>query len=182
MTVSFPSWSNASFAASREPSASPSGFSWVVSTNRSWPRIASTIASRSLAVVWGELIDQLGHADPALDRRIVLEGQLRSPLHSQFACDTRLENRVRSLKAGERLDALALGTEDRDKDARMTQIRRGLDAGHRDEADPRILQLADRFRKHLPDGFVDATHTVCHQGYSSAWTPSCLPLLPSGAS
>ena len=43
MTASFPSWSNASFAASNEPSASPSGFSCVVRRNRSWARIASTI-------------------------------------------------------------------------------------------------------------------------------------------
>ena len=34
MTASFPSWSNARFAASSEPSASPSGFSWVVRRNR----------------------------------------------------------------------------------------------------------------------------------------------------
>ncbi len=33
MTASFPSWSNASFAASSEPSASPSGFSCVVRRN-----------------------------------------------------------------------------------------------------------------------------------------------------
>ena len=47
---------------------------------------------QSLAVVWGELINQLGHANPALDRRIVLEGQLRSPLHAQLACEPGLQD------------------------------------------------------------------------------------------
>ena len=82
MTESFSSWSNASFVASSEPRASPSGFSCVVSTNRSPPRIASATAASSLVVVWGELIDQFGHPNPPLDRRIVLERKLWSPLHS----------------------------------------------------------------------------------------------------
>src|SRR6476660_3055772 len=97
MTLSLPSVSRASLVASNEPRASPSGFSWVTSRKRSFERIASATACRSLVVcVWGELIDQLGHADPALDRRIVFEGQLRSPLHSQLA----REPRVQSVESG----------------------------------------------------------------------------------
>ena len=54
---------------------------------------------RSLRVVWGELIDELGHAHAALDRRIVFEGQLRSPLQSQLPGDPRLKQAVRRLEA-----------------------------------------------------------------------------------
>src|SRR5712691_2116609 len=111
ITLSLPSWSNASFAASSDPSASPSGFSCVVSTNRSPPRIASAAALNSVVVVWGELIDQFGHPHPPLDRRIVLERKLRSSLHSQLAREPRLQNGVRGLQPFERLHAFALPAE-----------------------------------------------------------------------
>src|SRR5437764_3677347 len=130
--VSLPSWSRASLAARSEPSASPSGFSWVVSRNRSCARSASATAARSF--VSGELIDELCHADPSLDRRIVLEGQLRGPLHSQLASDPRLEDTVRRGEPGQRALALALGAEDADEDARVAEVGGGLDAGHGDEA------------------------------------------------
>src|SRR6188472_1149930 len=112
MTLSLPSWSSASLVASSDPSASPSGFSWVTSRKRSFERSASATACRSLVVcVSGELIDQLGHTDPALDRRIVFEGQLGSPLHSQLARYPRLQDAVRRRKPGERLRALGLRPE-----------------------------------------------------------------------
>src|SRR5438105_8971131 len=97
ISVSLPRLRSASVVASSDPSASPSGFSCVVTRKRSCPRIASATAASSLAVVWGELIDQLRHADPSLDRRIVLEGKLRCSLEAEFACDSRLQDRVRSL-------------------------------------------------------------------------------------
>src|SRR3970040_1808641 len=87
--LSVPSSPRARCKASNDPSASPSGFSWVVIRKRSWSRIASTTAARSV-VVWGELIDQLGHAHAALDGRIVLEGELRGPLHLQLPAQARL--------------------------------------------------------------------------------------------
>src|ERR671923_941531 len=139
-------------------------------TKRSWLRRRSAPAVISLAVVWGELIDQLGHADPALDRRIVLERQLRSPLHPKLARDARLQNRVRRLQTLERPRALPLGAEHRDEDTRVPKVGRRFDAGDSDEADPRVLELPDRFGEHLPDRFVDATHSVGHARYSSAWT------------
>src|SRR6266576_4928585 len=111
MTVSLPSCTSARFAASSEPRASPSGFSCVVRTKRSFSRIASATAVRSLAVVWGELIDQLCHADPTFDRRIVLEGQLRSPFHAQFASELGLKQRTRCFQTGQRLRTLSLGAE-----------------------------------------------------------------------
>src|SRR5512132_803879 len=104
MTLSLPSWSSASFVASSEPRASPSGFSWVTSRKRSCDRSASATACRSLVFwLWGELIDQLGHADPALDRGIVFEGQLRSPLQSQLLRETRLQDTVGRRQPGQRL-------------------------------------------------------------------------------
>src|SRR5919199_4269254 len=136
MYVSFPSVSSASFVASSDPSASPSGFSCVVSRKRSPSRNAAAAAARSsLVVVWGDLIDQLRHAGGALDRRIVLEGQLRSPLHSELARESSLEVRMRGLQAGERPRALLLRTEHGDEDACVAKVGRRLHGRHRDEAD-----------------------------------------------
>ena len=96
MTASLPSASSASFAASSDPSASPSGFSCVVTRKRSCERIASATASarrRSLSRCGApsgaelhrseltsssfgpEPLVQLRHADAFRDRGIVLEGQ-----------------------------------------------------------------------------------------------------------
>src|SRR4029077_9203586 len=170
MTLSLPSWSRASLVASSEPRASPSGFSWVTSRKRSFERIASATACRSLVIcVWGELIDQLGHADPALDRRIVFEGQLGGSFHSQLARHAGLQDAVRRGEAVERLHALGLRAEHADEDTRVAEIRRGLDGGDGDEADPRVLQLADGLGDDLADSFVDSTHPVPHPGYSSGF-------------
>src|SRR5436190_12390352 len=181
ITVSFPSWSNASFAASRDPSASPSGFSCVVRVNRSWPRIASTTAERSLAVVWGELIDQLRHADPPLYRRIVLECELRGPLHSQLACDPCLEDRVRGLEPLERAFLLPCVAEPRHEHAGVPQIRGSLDGRHSDESDSRILELTDRLRQDLADRLVDAPHPIGHARYSIGCTPCFSSVSAAGA-
>src|SRR5215210_4635654 len=122
-------------------------------TNRSWPRIASATAATSLAVVWGEFIDQLRHADPAFDRRIVLERQLGSSLQMQLARDLRLQDGMRGLQSGESLQPLALGAKDGHEDARVPEIPRRLDSRHGDESDPRVLQLSDSFGEHLPNRF-----------------------------
>src|SRR4029453_14882719 len=160
--------SSASFVASNEPSASPSGFSWVTSRKRSFERSASATACRSLLLcVWGDLFDELGHAGPPPDGRIVFEGQLGSPLHSQLPGEARLQNAVGSGQPGERLPALRLGPEHAHEDARVPQVWRRLDSGDGDEADPRVLQLAERLRDHLADGLVDATHALAHSRYSS---------------
>ena len=102
MTLSLPSSSSASFAPRIEPSASPSGFSCVTRRKRSWARIASATAARSLVGVGfivgrlgSEVVDQLRHAHSSLDRRIVFERQLRGPLQLQLAPDRRLEDAVR---------------------------------------------------------------------------------------
>src|SRR5688572_21222589 len=148
--TSLPSASSASFVASSEPSASPSGFSWVVTRKRLCARIASTTASRSdCFVVWGELIDQLGHVHAALDRRIVLERQLRSPLQAQLARDPRLEHGVACIEGGETAGALRLRTEHADEHTRLPQVGRSLDPGDGDEADPRVLEVAESLGENL---------------------------------
>src|SRR5919205_4510702 len=166
MTVSLPSWSSASFIARMEPSASPSGFSWVTTRKRSSARHGPATAATSL-VVWGELIDQLRHADPALDCRIVFERELGRPLHAELAGEPALQDAVRRLEAGEACRPSFFAPEHAHVDARVTQVRRGFDARHRDEADPRVLQLADRLGKHLADSLVHAAHAVAHRPYSS---------------
>src|ERR671932_892961 len=118
MYESLPSRSSASFVASSDPSASPSGFSCVVSKKRSCARSASATAPRSsFVVVWCDLIDQLRQAGGALDRRIVLEGQLRGPLHSELSRDPSLQDAVRRLESRERARALLLRAEHRHEDA-----------------------------------------------------------------
>src|SRR5918999_4955573 len=102
-----------SLVASNEPSASPSGFSWVATRKRSWPRIASAIVRRSVWVVfaWRELIDEPGEPDAPLYRRIVLKGQLWGSLETKLAIDTGLEHSVRGLETCERRLALLLRAE-----------------------------------------------------------------------
>src|SRR5690348_3733743 len=134
MTASLPSWRSASVVASSEPSESPSGFSWLTTTKRSFARSASATALRSL-VVWGELIDEVGHAHAALDRRIVLEGQLGSPLHTKLAREPALQETVGGRQPLQRRLPLPRRTEHADVDGRMPQVRRRDDAGDRDEAD-----------------------------------------------
>src|SRR6266446_5701795 len=139
MTVSLPSCSSARLAARSEPRASPSGFSCVVRTKRSCSRIASATAVSSLAVVWGELIDQLCHADPTFDRRIVLEGQLGSPFHAQLAPELRLEQRMGGLEAVDRLRPLSFGAEDGHVDPCVPEVGRGFHSRDRDETDTGVL-------------------------------------------
>src|SRR2546430_2506952 len=137
-----------------------------MSRKRSCERIASATAVTSL-VVWGELINQLRHADPALDGRVLFERELRCPLQPQLAGQPALQDAVRRLQAGQALSLLLLGAEDADEDPRVPQIRRRLDSRHGDEPDPRVFELTDRLRQHLADGFVDASHPVAHHWYST---------------
>src|SRR5438045_180341 len=126
-----------------DPSASPSGFSWVLSRNFCSRRRTFAAAARSF--VWRELIDELGHANAPFDRGIVVKRQLRGPLQAQLARDPRLQDAMGAL---ERLHTPALrplGPEHADEDPRMAEIGRRLDTGHRDEPDPRVLELPDPF-------------------------------------
>src|SRR5436190_14235107 len=98
ITASFPHRPSASAVASIDPSASPSGASWVVTMNRSCGLIASAAAAGSV-VDRRDFINESRHANPALDGRIVLERQARSPLQVQLVVQARLEVAVRRLEA-----------------------------------------------------------------------------------
>src|SRR6266550_2655885 len=163
MTASLPSASSANVMANSEPSASPSGFSCVVTRKRSCERIASATALRSFAVVWGELINQLRHADAFRDRGIVFEGQLRSPLHPELGRQPQLEHSVCGLEPLQRLLPLALVAEDAHEDLRLAEVGGRLDPGHGHEPDPRVLELADRLRERLPDRLVHPPHALTHR-------------------
>src|SRR5262245_29754351 len=162
ITLSLSRKSSASFAASSEPSASPSGFSCVTSRKRWCSRSASATASSSL--VRDELIDQLRHPHPPLDRRIVLEGQLGGPLQPELPCDPRLEHAVGRLEPGKRPRACSPPAKDAHEDRGVTEVGGGLDAGDRYEADPRVLQLEHGLREQLPQRLVDPSHAVTHRG------------------
>src|SRR5438477_1792404 len=161
MTASLPSCRSASAIASREPSESPSGFSWLTTRKRSFARSASTVARMSL-VVWGELIDEMCHAHAALDGGIVLERQLRGPLHPQLACKPALEQPVGRGEPLQRRLPLPSRSEHADVDGRVPQVRCRLDAGDGDEADARVLQLRERLGEHLPDRLVHPPHAFGH--------------------
>src|SRR5215207_1764174 len=164
IVASLPSWSSASFSASIDPRASPSGFSCVVTRKRSPLRIASAACASSVAivVVWGEFIEQLGQADPPLDRRIVFEGQLRRPLHPELLREFRLQDSVGGLEPLQALLALPLGAEHRDEDLGVPQVGRCLHACDRDEADPRVLEPEDCPAQDFLHGVVDAAHALIH--------------------
>src|SRR5436305_4373470 len=165
MTASLPSCRRARLRASSEPRASPSGFSCVTTRKRSCRWRASAIAFRSVVcviVVRRELVDQAGHAHAALDRRIVLEGQLRSSFHSELAREPRLEDTVRGLEPHQAGAPFPARAEHADVDRRVPQIRRRLDRSHSDEPDPRVLELGKRFGEHLPHRLVHPAHALAH--------------------
>src|SRR5919198_2763022 len=174
ITASLPSCLSPSFAARSDPSASPSGFSCVVTRKRSCERRASTTVARSF--VSGELIDEFCHADPALDRRIVLEGQLGGSFDSQLPRDAGLEDAVGGGEPVQRPFALLLRAEDAHEDTRMAKVGRRLDSGDRDEADPRVLQLADSLGEHLLDGLVHPPHALTHR---ASRAPAFAPRAPT---
>jgi uncharacterized membrane protein YfcA len=74
---------------------------------------------------------------------------------------------VRRLESGQTLPLLLFGAEDADVYPRVAQVPRGLDPCHRHEADPGVLQLADRLGEHLPDGLVHTPHAAVHAWYST---------------
>src|SRR5262249_43316632 len=172
MTLSLPSRSSASLAPRIDPSASPSGFSCVTRRKRSCARIASATRARSVVgvfivvlgwLVGGEVVDQLRHPHPTLDRLIVFEGELRGPLELELVRDRRLEDAVRSCEASQRRVALLLSAEDADVDGRVAEIGGRGDPRDRDEPDPRVLELGDGFGQHLADRLVDAAHPFSHR-------------------
>src|SRR5690242_9668252 len=172
ITASLPSCPSATVAARSEPSASPSGFSCVTTRKRSCCRRASPIAFSSVVcviVVRRELVDQASHAHAALDRGIVLEGQLRGPLQPQLTREPRLEKAVSRLETEQARALLAARAEHADVDRGVSQIGCRVDSGHRREADPRVFELRERLRQDLSHRLVHSPHALAHCSYSSAW-------------
>src|SRR4029077_5468184 len=125
MTASFPSCRRARLDARSDPSASPSGFSCVTTRKRACSRIASAIAFSSVVwviVVRRELVDQAGHAHAALDRGIVLEGQLWGSLQPELSRESRLQNSMRRLQPEQARALLAARAEHADVDGGVAQI------------------------------------------------------------
>src|SRR5215211_2314508 len=173
MYASLPSWRSASVVASSDPSASPSGFSCVVTRKRSRVRSASTTASRSascVVVLWDELIDQLRHSNALCDRGIVFERQLRRSLEPHLGRDASLQHPVRRRESRKRLLALSVRAEDAHEDLRLTQVAGRLDARHGHEADARVLQLAHGFGEHRAQRLVHATHAA--GGHDGGFLPA----------
>src|SRR5437764_1234966 len=172
ITASLPSCRSASAVARSDPSASPSGFSCVTTRKRSCCRRASAIAFSSVVcviVVRRELVDQAGHAHAALDRRIVLEGQLRGSLEPELASEPRLEDPVSGLQSDEGCPLLAARAEHADVDRGVPQIGSRIDTRHRNQADAGVLELRQRLRQDLSDGLVHTPHALAHDRHSSAW-------------
>src|SRR5206468_4595510 len=130
--------------------------------------MSDAVVSVSVGVVWGELIDQLCHAHAALDRGIVLEGELRGPLQPELTRQPGLEHAVGRLQPGEARLALARGAEDADEDPSLAEIGRGLDAGHRDEPDPWVLEVGQGLGEHLTHRLVHSAHASRHARNLSA--------------
>src|SRR5215211_632569 len=164
ISASLPSSRSASVSATSDPSASPSGFSWVVRSSRSCPARASATALRSVCFsgVWSELIDEPGEPNPLLDRLIVLKAKLRGSLQPELPVQLRLEERVARLETGEGSLPLPLRPEDAHVHRRLPEIGRHPDCGHCDEPDPRILQVGDPLGDNLAYRFVHLPHPLAH--------------------
>src|SRR6187401_3548270 len=141
MTTSLPRARSARPAPSSEPSASPSGASWEVTTKRSFSfRAATACMSVWFDIGFGirgrELVDDLREPNPPLDRGIVFERQDRGPTGAEAPCDVRLKDSVCCSQTLERSLLLSVTPEHADVDGGVLVACRGLDAGHRHEPNP----------------------------------------------
>ena len=172
MTASLPSCSSASFVASIEPSASPSGFSWVTSRKRSWARSASATA---LQVTRASVVCRRAHRSACVMRTPrSTDGSYskvswgvrfsRSSPRRRRACSTPCAGR----RARERPLAPPLGAEHADVDRRLAAGPATSDTGDRDEPDPGVLQLAHRLgRAPREPPRSTRAHPLTHRRYSS---------------
>src|ERR1700693_2601335 len=119
------------------------------------------------------------HTHAAFDGWIVFEGQLRSPLQPQLACDARLEDAVGRGEALQRALSLLLRAEDAYPDPSVPKVGRRLDPGHRYESDAGVFQLEEPFRQCCADRLVHTSHSIGHDrhllrdiGQSSSVTTS----------
>src|SRR5947209_5866989 len=94
ITQSLPRSPSTRCMAISEPSASPSGFSWVTAISFDAPRISSSTASRSVSSVSGIAVQQLGDPHPVIDGAVVVEAEGRRALEAQLTCQPALEDAV----------------------------------------------------------------------------------------
>ena len=156
ISVSLPSCRRASVSARSEPSASPSGFSCVVTRKRECARAPprpTPYQSPVLSSVSGAaLVDQLRHPHAALDRRIVLEHQVEACA----SASSRLTRACRTPCADWSASRLCSRFRSPPRTlvhARVSQVGRSLDAGDRDEADARV-GFSSTIPSGTPEGLV----------------------------
>src|SRR5579872_92541 len=152
--------------ATSEPSASPSGCSWVIAISLAAERSSSRTRARSgpdplSPIVRMLLVEQLGDAHPSLHGFVEAEGQQRRVLERQLRGEPALEEPVRSLQRLQRLLALGLVAEDAHIYARVAQVGAGFDCRHGYEADSWVGEIfGDRIAEDRPHRLVDASHAA----------------------
>src|SRR5581483_7220511 len=171
MTESLPSWVRMPWSASSEPSASPSGPSWVVSRNRCPARSSSATAAswRSVSsplpvtVEARSLIEHPRQPHGPLGALVVVEAERRRALDPQLPRHPRLQHAVRRAQRGERRLALGGVAEHAHEHARGAQVGAGFHCGHGHESDPGILELGSYgIPDHLAHDRVHASHALGH--------------------
>ena len=164
ISESLPSCSRMRCIASSEPSASPSGFSCVVSRNRSAWRSAATTWSCSVATV-------TRRAAPRCASRARIDSsyektERRGALHAQLPGDRLLHEPVRGAQAGQRLLLLLGAAEHAHEHASVAKVGACVYGGHRHESYARVVEaLRDSAREDLPDRLVHPAHAV--RGHSN---------------
>src|SRR5579875_3609331 len=159
--LSLPSRRRIRCIATSDPSASPSGFSWVQTISRSAARSASSTASRSAegSGILVALVEQPGDPHRAHDRLVVFKAQRGRVLELELGGQPRLQKAVRRAQALEAGLHLTLAAEHAHVDAGVAEVGAGLDAGDGHESHARILQLpADRIAEDGAQRLVDASH------------------------
>src|SRR5579862_1110352 len=155
--------------ATSEPSASPSGFSWVTTISLLAERSSSSACSRLerfpfsgtwTAVHVGPTIEQFGEPSRALHRLVVLEFERGGVLELQLARQSSLEEAMGRTQALEAGGSTRLVSEHAHIHARVAEISAGLHGSHSHESDSGILQVrGDRVAEHLAHRLIDATHS-----------------------
>src|SRR3954451_3357204 len=171
MTLSLPSAVSTLCMPTSEPSASPSGFSWVTSTKRCAERISARTCSREevppFSLIAGHLAQDLLDARGALGGVVIDELEGGRALHPQLAAHARLQDPVGGLQPRQRRLALLVGAQDADEHPRMAQVGTRLYVGDGHESDAGVLEvLKNCVAQHLAHRLVDATHARAHANSS----------------
>src|SRR2546425_8550212 len=105
----------------------------------------------------------------------LFRSQLRARAQMQLLRELRPQKARGTRQSLERLRLFLIGAHDAHAHVGVRQIERDLDAGHRDEPDPRIAHVAGEERAHgLADDLAQALGTMAatlHLRDSSYWCP-----------